>query len=225
MGIGTLNENPLHAALKQWYADPDDRLEAPLHGYVIDIVRQDLLIEIQTGGFSPIARKLLTLLSTHRVRLVHPIAQNKWILKLSEDDETISRRKSPKRGRIHDIFAPLTAIPHLLLHPRFELEVLLIDVEEIQRFDGKRGWRRKGWIVHERRLLAVNEEHRIDTPEASAQLLPPDLPVPFTTADLASHLQIHRRLAQQMAYCLRKMERIEIAGKSGNALCYTPSNK
>lgn len=221
MNIGTLNENPLHAALKQWYAAPGDRVEVPLHGYVIDLVHEDLLVEIQTGAFGPIARKLSTLLVTHRVRLVHPIAQHKWIVKIGEDEQPVSRRKSPKQGRLCDICAPLTAIPHLLTHPQFELEVLLIDVEEIQRFDGKRGWRRKGWIVHERRLLSVNSRHRIDTPQSLAELLPTGLPVPFTTAHLAEHLQIPRRLAQQMTYCLRKTEQIHIVGKAGNTLCYT----
>lgn len=48
-GIGRLNEGPLHAALKRWCARPGDRLEAVVDGYVIDIVRADLLLEIQTG--------------------------------------------------------------------------------------------------------------------------------------------------------------------------------
>lgn len=220
MTIGTLNENPLHAALKRWYAQPGDRMEVPLLGYVIDLIHDDLLIEIQTGGFTPIARKLSTLLGDQRVRLVHPIAQTKWIVKVDEDGAPLSRRKSPKRGRLHDIFTPLTAIPHLLDHPRFELEVLLIELEEIQHFDGKRGWRRKGWVVDERRLLTVVERHRLDTAASTAALLPAGLPVPFTTADLAAQLKIPRRLAQQMTYCLRKMERIQIAGKDGNALRY-----
>ena len=32
-----------------------------------------------------------------------------------------------------------------------------------------------------------------------------------------------RRLAQQMAYCLRKMGRIEAVGKEGNAILYARS--
>ncbi|MBI1298895.1 hypothetical protein GC175_28520 [bacterium] len=195
----------------------------PMHNYVIDLVRGDLLIEIQTGAFSPIARKLSNLLAFHPIRLVHPIAQTKWITKIGDDAQPISHRKSPKRGRLHDVFAPLVAIPQLLEHPNFELEVLLIDMEEVQHFDGKRGWRRKGWVVHERRLLTVNEQHHIGNPEASAQLLPPTLPSPFTTADLANHLQIPRRLAQQMTYCLRKTETIRVVNKAGNALCYVES--
>lgn len=221
MNIGTLNENPLHAALKQWYAAPGDSMEVQMHNYVIDLVRGDLLIEIQTGGFGPLARKLTNLLPTHSVRLVHPIAQTKWISKIGEDLQPVSRRKSPKRGRLHNIFSPLVAIPQLLEHPNFELEVLLIDMEEVQLFDGKRGWRRKGWVVHERRLLTVNQQHHIAGPEALAALLPPNLPSPFTTADLADQLQIPRRLAQQMSYCLRKTDQIQIVGKVGNAICYT----
>ena len=50
--IGTLNEGSLHAALKLWYADPGDLVEHPVDGYVIDLVRDDLLIEVQTGGFA-----------------------------------------------------------------------------------------------------------------------------------------------------------------------------
>jgi hypothetical protein len=38
-GIGSLNEKPLHAALKEWYARPEDRFEASVDGFVIDVVR------------------------------------------------------------------------------------------------------------------------------------------------------------------------------------------
>ena len=56
--IGTLNENPLHAALKAWYARPGDRIEVPVDGFIVDIVRDDLLVEIQTGNFSAVKEKL-----------------------------------------------------------------------------------------------------------------------------------------------------------------------
>jgi len=36
-GIGTLRERPLHASLKRWYAEPDDRTEVAVDGYVIDL--------------------------------------------------------------------------------------------------------------------------------------------------------------------------------------------
>jgi hypothetical protein len=82
--IGTLNEKPLHAALKKWYARPGDQLEVPVDGFVVDIVRDGLLIEIQTGSFASIKRKVHSLSENHILRLVHPIAREKWILLLAK---------------------------------------------------------------------------------------------------------------------------------------------
>jgi len=81
MSIGTLRERPLHASLKRWYARPGDRTEVAVAGYVIDLVRDDLLIEIQTRGFSGMRPKVVSLLDRgHRLRIVHPIAVDRWIV-------------------------------------------------------------------------------------------------------------------------------------------------
>lgn len=219
--IGTLNEKPLHAALKEWYARPDDRLEVKVGGFVIDIVRDDLLIEIQTRGFSSLKQKLDTLVTHHPVRLVYPIAREKWIVKLADDEgNQLSRRKSPKRGILQDVFAELVSFPHLLQEPNFSLEVLLIQEDEFRRYDRRRGWRRGGWVTHERRLLQVVDRQLFETPADVGSLLPPTLAEPFTTADLAAAIGRPRRLAQRMAYCLREMGIISQAGKRGNALLY-----
>ena len=71
--IGTLNEGALHAQLKDWYSVDGDLFEHPVDGCVIDIVRGELLVEIQTGGFAPLRKKLDRLLGSHPVRLVAPI--------------------------------------------------------------------------------------------------------------------------------------------------------
>ena len=77
--IGTLGEKSLHSALKDWYAQPGDRLEAQVDGFHIDIIRNNLLIEIQTANFSSLRRKLNLLIQKHPLRLVFPIAKEKWI--------------------------------------------------------------------------------------------------------------------------------------------------
>ena len=219
-GVGTLNENPLHAALKQWYARPGDQLEVAVDGYVIDIVQEDRLVEIQTGHFSPLKAKLADLVKRHRVRLVYPIAQEKWIVKLDDSGEPMDRRKSPKRGSVCDLFVPLVSIPLLLQHPRFELEVLLVQMEERRRHDANRAWRRRGWVVEERRLLAVVARHRFTGPSDLVALLPDSLPSAFTTAHIAGAMGCSRIVAQKMAYCLRQMKGIEPIGKQGNARLY-----
>lgn len=218
--IGTLNEKPLHASLKQWYTAPGDRVEVPLHGYFVDLVRGDLLIEIQTASFGSIRNKLRTLTRTHRVHLVHPIAVERWIVKQPRRGEPGSRRKSPKRGRLEDVFVELVSFPELLSNANLSLEVLLVQEEEVRRFDGRRKRRRDGWITHERRLLDVIERRVFHGPADMAALVPPDVPEPFLTSDLAEALRCPRWLAQKMAYCLRQMGAITPVGKQGNAIAY-----
>jgi hypothetical protein len=221
-GIGLLNEKPLHAALKAWYARPRDRLEVGVDGYVIDLVRGDLLVEIQTANFAKLKPKLRALTAAHPVRLVYPIAREKWLLKLPKRGRgKPTRRKSPKRGVVEDVFWELVSFPQLLSHPNFSLEVLLIQEEEVRRYKGqrRRRWRR-GWATEERRLLDVVERRLYTCPAEMGQLLPDGLPQPFTTADLAAVLPRGRKLAQKMAYCLRRMGAIRRVGKRGRAYLY-----
>jgi hypothetical protein len=219
--ISTFNEKALHSALKSWYARPGDRHEVPIDGFIIDVVRDDLLIEIQTRNFSAIRRKLLCLTAHHHVRLVYPIAQEKWIVKIGgKASATQTRRKSPKRGCAVQIFEELVSFPHLIENPNFSVHVLFIQEEEAQRYDGRRGWRRRGWVVHERRLLQVVGQRLFLSAADMATLIPPALTDPFTTRDLATAMGKPRRLAQKMAYCLREMGAITALGKRGNAIVY-----
>ena len=83
-------------------------------------------------------------------------------------------------------------------------------------YDGKRGWRRRGWVVQERRLLDVRERRLFTSSADLCALLPETLDDGFDTADLAEHLHVRRRLAQQMAYCLRECGALTMVGKQGN---------
>jgi hypothetical protein len=72
-------------------------------GYHVDVVRDGTLIEIQTGNFSAIKRKLGDLVPHHPLRLVYPIAVEKWILKYG--GEGGGRQTSPDiRIRLHKQF-------------------------------------------------------------------------------------------------------------------------
>jgi hypothetical protein len=219
--IGTLKEKPLHEALKKWYAKPGDRLELPVDGSVVDIVRRKQLIEIQTRNFSAIRRKLEKLLANHKIRLVYPIAQTKWIVKEPEKSGgKTTRRRSPKRGDYDDIFDELIRCPHLIAHENLTLEVLLIEEEEVRRYDGVKGWRRGFWVTDERRLLKVVESKVFKTPADFAAFLPKKLAEPFTVKSLAAALLKPRRTAQRMAYCLSRCNCLEPVGKQGNAILY-----
>jgi len=220
-GIGLLNEKPLHASLKEWYAQSGDQFEEKVDGFVIDIVRNDLLLEIQTGNFASIKSKLTKLARTHRIRLIYPIAQEKWIIKQARDNGGgVTRRKSPKRGRVEDLFREMVSFPHLLVNPNFSLEVVLIREEEVRRYEGKRNWRRRGWVTEERRLLEVVDRRLFEEAADLQTLLPDKLGESFTTRDLAEAIGIRRQLAQKMAYCLHKVRVVELIGKRGRANLY-----
>ena len=219
-GIGSLNEKPLHAALKAWYRRPGDQVEVAVEGFVVDIVRGDTLIEIQTGGFSPLRGKVDALLDRHRIRLVHPVAATKWIVKIDEAGGPISKRRSPKRGMPLDVCSQLVSFPSLLSHPNFTVDVLLVDEEETWQLDSSRGWRRGGFVVAERSLVEVGDSFELVTPADLVALLPNDLPDPFTTADLAARLRRPRRLAQQIAYCLRVSGAVDVAGRDEGGYRY-----
>jgi hypothetical protein len=217
--IGTLNEGALHAQLKQWYRQPGDLLEQKVGGYVIDLVRGEQLVEFQTGGFAPLRKKLAALAEDQRVRLVAPIAVSNRIVRLSDDGEILSSRRSPRKGCLHDVFDRLVSIPALVAHPNFELEVLLTHQDELRMFKPGRAYRRRGWVVQGRSLVSVEESVVISSIEDAARLLPV-LAETFDTAELAAGSCINRRLAQRMAYCLRAMGVIAPVGKRKGAVLY-----
>jgi len=218
--IGTLREGPLHAALKSWYARPGDRAEQPVEGLVIDLVRDDLLIEIQTGGFGPLRRKLDRLLPDHPVRIVHPVALDTWIVRMGDGGEVSSRRKSPKHGQVVDVFAGLVSITDHLDDPSLELDVVLTREEQVRRHEEGKAWRRKGWVIDHRALIEAVEVYELRSVADLAALVPAGIDDPFTTADLAEALGTGRRTAQQMVYCLRAAGAVARTGARGRAPLY-----
>lgn len=217
-----MQETNLHAALKEYYSAPGATQEVLVDGYWIDVVQDNLLIEIQTRNFAAIRKKLAALIEHYPVCLVHPIAQEKWIVRLPAEGEIqLSRRKSPRRGRLENIFFELVHIPNLLKHPNFSLEVLMIHEEEIRRTDGKGSWRRNGVSIADRQLLKVISRYKFASPADLLKLLPPDLQIPFTNRQLAEKLSISPKLATRMSYCLRELELLSIAGKQNHSYLYT----
>lgn len=217
--IGSLNESELHAALKRHSAPPGSRFEVELGGYVIDVLHDDLLIEVQTRNFGAMRTKLAALLPEHRVRLVLPIAATRWLVKHHADGR-VERRRSPRAAGAEQLFAELVYGAELFAHPNLEIELALIEEEEHRHHVPGKAWRRRGWVITGRSLVNVNGKRLLTRPEDLLTLLPADLPAPFTTADLAAQGRWPRRLAQQAAYCLVALELAARVGKVGNAHLY-----
>ena len=230
--IGELNERSLHRALKERYAARGGSTETAVDGYVADVALGNRIIEIQTGGFWSLKRKLTRVLEHHEVTLVHPVAKDRYIVKLSpshggesvrdgEPDTAVQpRRKSPRHGSPFDVFSALVSIPTLLEHPNLTLDVVVVVEEEIRVLSKGKRRRRRGWSTADRRLIEVVETHTFTRMADLFAMIEPQLPDMFTTLHLAEAMQSSRRLGQQAAFCFRNTGIMEICGKQGGSLLY-----
>jgi hypothetical protein len=218
-----MTEYSLHSNIKNWYMLPGDELEVRVEDFIVDIVRDKLLIEIQTQNFSAAKNKLKKLLLNHQVRLVYPIPQLKWIVRVSRAGELVWRRRSPKKGKLIDLFYELVHAPALINDKNFSLEVLLIAEEELRCNDGRGSWRRKGISIKNRKLLNVFDRIIFEDHQDFLKFLPQELDNYFTNKVLAKKLGISINLAQKITYCLRKMGAISIADKNKNQLLFQVS--
>lgn len=216
-------ETSLHKQLKDAYADGTAEIEVPLGDYRIDVVQPGLLVEIQHGSLAAIRDKVQKLLKDHRVLVVKPILIEKRLVKLDKKDgKVVSQRKSPKTGRLLDVFDELLYFTRVFPHPNLLLEVPLVDVKEL-RYPGhgrRRRKRKNDFVVQDRILTGIRETHRFSTHGDLIRLVPPGLPRPFHTGDLAKIMDIHRGLAQKICYCFRHMGTVKQVGKKGNAFLY-----
>ena len=221
--IGELNERSLHRALKARYAAGGAATEQTVDGFVADVFTGGRIVEVHTGSFAPLKRKLPRLLARHPVTLVHPIARDRYIVKTVTDPAVApKRRRSPKHGSVFDVFSALVSIPALLAHPNLTLEVVLTVEEEVRKVnEGRTRWR-YGWVRVDRRLLDVVATHAIASMTDLFALVEADLPDEFTAQDMANAMRSSRRLGGQAAYCFRKGGVSAVCGKRGNALVYRP---
>jgi hypothetical protein len=220
-GIGTNNEKSLHSDIKNLYCDENSKVEYKVGSYIIDVIKEDTFYEIQTKNFYAIGKKLRDIIEeNNKVVLVHPIAVEKYIITLDDHGGVTSRRKSPKKGALVDIFNELVSTPYLLKSENFKLEVIMIIEEEIRKSDGKGSWRRKGVSIVDRKLVKVIEKHTFNTIEDFNCFLPKELPEYFTNKDLASTLNVPVHKVRKITYTLKNAEVIKECGKRGRELLY-----
>lgn len=216
-------ETSLHNQLKRLYAPDESCVEVAFAGYRIDAVCDGELVEIQHGSLAAIRDKVRRLLKRSAVRVVKPIVTHKTLIKLDRrDGKEIDRRRSPKKGQLLDLFDELVYFTQVFPHERLTLEAALVEVEET-RYPGRGKRRRRSkrdFQIADQRLVQVVSTHQFRLPKDLSRLLPPRLPRPFNTAQLAQRLAVQRWVAQRMAYCLREIGALQVAGKQGNSILY-----
>ena len=149
------------------------------------------------------------------MRVVHPVAAERRIVRVDEQGRCSSARRSPKRSTAVEVFDKLVAFPSLLSHPNLTIEVLLLREDHIRGRSRSRsgGATGSGGAAAGGRgrpgRAADAGGHRRGAAGAPAEA--------FTTRELAALLRCSTMLAQRTLYCLRAMDIVEPAGKRGRA--------
>jgi hypothetical protein len=190
-------------------------------GYVCDAVSEDgEMIEVQTGSFGPLKRKIPELLLQGPVRLVHPVIVRKTIETWDGQGALLRSRKSPRKGTAWDLFKALIYAPDLPTLRGLTLELALVDTLEKRVLDGKGSWRRKGASITDRAIAEFHETLVFSAVRDYQCFLPFKAREKFTVKGLAEKAGIDRALAGKALYVLTRIGLAERVGKEGNAWVY-----
>lgn len=215
-------ETTLHKQLKSLYATGEQE-EVTLDRYRIDAI-DDLgrLVEVQCAGLAAIRDKIRKLVKSHDVVVVKPIILRKTLVKRNRKrGKVVSRRRSPSRGDVLDLFDELIHFCTVFPHERLTLELAFVEIEEHRIPPLKRRWTRKRYRVQDRVLLEVLDRVVLTQASDLNGLLPNGLPAgTFTTRELAQQIEQPRWIAQKVAYCLRKTGAVDVVGKQRNSIVY-----
>ncbi|MDR1869858.1 MAG: hypothetical protein LBQ82_07725 [Treponema sp.] len=220
--IGINNESSLHRTLKYRYAGPKGKIEAAVGEYVADGIRQDgEYIEVQTGNFAPLMKKVKEFTAAGKVRIIHPVAVTKKIEVYAPSGAFLYSRKSPKKGSLWDIFDALLYAPELPLIRGVTIEVVLADITEKRVNDGKGARRRRGISIQDRELSSWRESVVFKKPSDYLRFVPFKKNEEFTVSTLSELAGVDKWTARKALYVLTKMKVVKRIGKKNRAWLYT----
>ena len=237
MQFSTYNESSLHHTLKILYSELyDGQTEVPLDGHIYDIVtNKGNIIEIQTKNLSKLYDKIEDTIKHHRnIKIVHPVPIIKTIETYDKNHKIISKRKSPVKGSIYDIFKELTKIYPYLLNKHFSLEIIEIDlIEERLKTDkpvqtkNKSRRFKKDWIKTDKKLEKIITTKIFNKKEDYLTLLPNTLPDEFSNKELKQALKEEKSVPARIynncniiTWVLLRMNLIEEIGKKSRSYYY-----
>ena len=213
-GIGTYQEKTLHKVIKNYYEPNPIYQEIKVDGYICDIVRDDIIIEVQTRSLNKLVKKLEVILNKRKVKVVYPIPHIKY-LSWIDNGEIVSTRKSPKVGSIYDIAKELYRIKWFLNNPNFELTILLIDLIEYRNLDGYSKDRKRGSSRYDRVPSELFNEITISD---YRMFVPFD--EKFTSKEYAKKTKQNLSRAQTLLTILKYLGVVEVVGKESRYNVY-----
>jgi hypothetical protein len=187
--------------------------EVAIDGFVADGINANgELIEVQTGSFGPLKKKIQGLSAKGRIRIVYPVIVAKYLEVFGANGKRQYQRKSPRRGSPWDIFNALVYASDVPLVPGLAIELALVD--------GKGSWRRKGLSIQDRVMLTLHERICLEKPADYFRFIPFGKNEKFTSLQLGEKTRIRTGLARKTLYVLSKMGLVQRVGKQRNSFVY-----
>ena len=247
-GIGTYCEKRLHKPLKHFLCPDEKRHEVRIRpdgtahtereenaksesgkgGFIADIFKNDEIIEIQTGSFYPMKKKIEFYLerTNYEITVAYPMAAIKWILWIDTQDGSIGKRtKSPKKCVASDILPELFWLSKCLSNERLHFKILLLEIEEYRLLDGWSDDKKRGSNRYERIPISLVDEVDFVAPDFAQALVLKGLDDNFTSKDFSSHTRLRGRKLSHSLKLLSDCGVIERGEKNGRLYTYKIKNK
>ncbi len=236
--IGTLREKRLHAVIKRYLCEDVTAHEIPVRDLlagedhppkntkmVADVLVDDHIYEVQTGGFYPLKKKLQWYLehTSCEVTVVHPMAGIKYLSWIDPaDGQVASRTRVAKRGRVKDVAKELYWLSDFLGDPRFSLRLLLLEIEEFRILDGYGKEKKLRASKYERFPTSLLGDVRLAESEDYAFYFLPDTlkDAPFTAAEYTKATGIRGKAAYGMLHLMVRLGILTEGEKLGRSMTF-----
>ena len=224
MGIGSLGEKYMHRILKTFLCENADFHEVGQGSFVADVMVEDTIYEIQTGGYYPLKRKLTYYLTEtdKRVTIVTPVIRKKRLIWVDPQTGAATEGKyTTLRMAWTKILRELYWLSDILDLSRVNFWFPVLSVDEYRKLDGfGKDKKIKATKIEKipRELLDIEEV--ADVNDMARLFVPPTLPERFFAKDFST-LTGTRRLS--LSSCLHALENMKIIardGKESNAIVY-----
>lgn len=129
--------------------------------------------------------------------------------------------KFPADGnRPYLAFKELYRIKAYLQDPNLTIRLTFLNMEEYKLLNGWSRDKKRGSSRYDRIPVSIEREMEFTCAQDYVQLIPYDLPEPFTSAQLAKAVQIRKEQAGIVCNILHDLGVMKREGKKGNAYLY-----